>query len=78
MYKFDSEQVTIGPNFRILGELSGLATLHAGYVAEFDALAWDYTLKFPAPGGEGAQGSYIPETDSTPPWAPLVSKPSIN
>ncbi|KAH7038273.1 glycosyl hydrolases family 18-domain-containing protein [Microdochium trichocladiopsis] len=39
--------VTIGPNFKIIGELSGRATLHAKAEAKFDVAKWDYTQRYP-------------------------------
>ncbi|KAH8812331.1 family 18 glycosyl hydrolase [Xylogone sp. PMI_703] len=68
--------VTIGPNLRILAELTGEATLHAGYVAELEIAKWDYKQTYPATAGTSPQDN-APEELSSAPWAPLSNPPTI-
>jgi chitinase len=43
--------VTIGPNMRIIGQISGLASLHLDASVKLDVVKWDYTQRYPIEGG---------------------------
>lgn len=63
--------VTIGPNFRVLGQLQGTATLHGKARVDFTLAEWDYTQQYPDVNGDGGPDAVI--VDSTPQSVDSVS-----
>ncbi|KAI1397459.1 hypothetical protein F4819DRAFT_503329 [Hypoxylon fuscum] len=55
--------LTIGPNLRVLGELTGVFTVHAEAHYEVEVLKWDYTQRYPNPNNDVLSGL----TDNTDP-----------
>ncbi|KAI3537270.1 glycosyl hydrolase family 18 [Colletotrichum abscissum] len=49
--------VTIGPNFRVLGQLQGSATLHGTARVDLTLAEWDYTQQYPDANGGASAGA---------------------
>lgn len=48
--------VTIGPNFRVLGQLTGVFTAHTQAHYNMDVLSWDYSQRYPNPDNDVLSG----------------------
>ncbi|KAH0491929.1 hypothetical protein TgHK011_003330 [Trichoderma gracile] len=48
--------VTIGPNFRVLGQLTGVFTAHTQAHYNLQVVEWDYTQRYPNPNNDVASG----------------------
>ncbi|KAK6341165.1 hypothetical protein TWF696_008251 [Orbilia brochopaga] len=64
--------VTVGPNFRLLGQLSGQATLHAEAEVKMSLAKWDYTQQYPGRGDGPPKQAAMPKGDE--PQNPGIGK----
>ncbi|KAK2051177.1 hypothetical protein LY76DRAFT_418015 [Colletotrichum caudatum] len=63
--------VTIGPNFRVLGQLQGTATLHGKARVDLSLAEWDYTQQYPDISGGASTDAVV--ADSIPKSAGVVA-----
>ncbi|KAI8197977.1 Mutanase, partial [Colletotrichum sp. SAR 10_65] len=66
--------VTIGPNFRVLGQLQGTATMHGQARVDLTLAEWDFTQQFPDANGAAED---VLTTDASPNSARVVSADPI-